>query len=683
MNQARFTSTVKRITDYVRKSSRTLRFRLAVLIMIMAWVPLISLSAYQVKQFMDETDRSIHEHQLDIARSNATVMNNWLKDKIAGTQEFIKNHPEVADQPIAAASSTAIQSIKQTDPEIQTTYASTAAGLIPSTNGNLDITKRDYFIKAKESKNPAISDVLWIEATKSQNITIAVPLFNTKKEFTGIIGNLLILDALKSTLGEIKVGETGYGFMLSGSGTFIYHPDASMVGQNYDKVLEGTSVKTVISEEILVKDEGFIRYTDDHGIRKMASFSTVPLTGWKVVVTVPGDEVFGAVDKAIHTSVILIVVVSLMLILLSAMLAAYIARPVTRVAQHVNILAQADFTAELHPLLLKRKDEIGNLARSVKTMSASMSQLVHQVVEESNNVRANMAVSSDNLSALGAQVEEVSATTEQMSAGMEETAAMTQEMNATSKEIEMAITSISSKAQEGSDRAEEISRRALQMKEGAVQSRNSAEEIRAVIESESRQAIEQAAAVKEIDTLTNSILEITNQTNLLALNAAIEAARAGESGRGFAVVAGEIRKLAENSRVTASKIQDVTKQVVSSVEDLTESSEKALRFLETTVIRDYNTLVETGQQYYRDSETIQELVTDFSSTAEELLASTQNLLQAIQEVTLSNQEGAESTQDIAEKSSGVMKQSVRVKELMHETESTVTRLLTAVSRFKV
>ncbi|MBU3110281.1 hypothetical protein KPL55_01800 [Clostridium lacusfryxellense] len=124
--------------------------------------------------------------------------------------------------------------------------------------------------------------------------------------------------------------------------------------------------------------------------------------------------------------------------------------------------------------------------------------------------------------------------------------------------------------------------------------------------------------IDKVVTLADSILQIASKTNLLALNAAIEATRAGEEGKGFAVVADEVRKLAENSKNTVKEIQRVTMVVVASVENLSESSAEVLAFIDNQVVKDYVAMLKTGEEYNKDAEFINNLVTDFSANAEEL-----------------------------------------------------------------
>lgn len=151
-------------------------------------------------------------------------------------------------------------------------------------------------------------------------------------------------------------------------------------------------------------------------------------------------------------------------------------------------------------------------------------------------------------------------------------------------------------------------------------------------QTQAEKAIKESNAVEQINVLSDAILEISSQTNLLALNAAIEAARAGEAGRGFSVVAEQIRKLAEESNETVSKIQAVTNTVIFSVENLSSGSSEILDFIDTKVKRDYEGLVSTGEQYNEDSVSMSSLMNDFSSTAEELATSVQNTMKIINEI---------------------------------------------------
>ena len=126
-------------------------------------------------------------------------------------------------------------------------------------------------------------------------------------------------------------------------------------------------------------------------------------------------------------------------------------------------------------------------------------------------------------------------------------------------------------------------------------------------------ALENAKVIDQIYELAGVIMNVVSQTNLLSLNASIEAARAGEAGKGFAVVAGEIGALAEQSRQTVIKIQEVTQEVTEAVQNLSTNARKLLDFVVKDVTADYREFLTIGEQYKKDGASVDELMSEFST----------------------------------------------------------------------
>lgn len=395
------------------------------------------------------------------------------------------------------------------------------------------------------------------------------------------------------------------------------------------------------------------------------------------------DVEFDAVrKKAIFSSLIISGTAAVLLILGSVLIIRSIIQPIAYTVSVLNRIAGGDVSFSIEPAY-RTTDELGQMLVATGEMITNLRNTLNGVISETGHVRNALSTSNNLVSELMFNVEEISATTQELSAGMEETAAATEEMNATSMDIERAVESIASSAAEGAKAAELISKRALKLSADFEESSGSANRVFGSVKEKLEVALDQASAVKQINALSDSILQITSQTNLLALNAAIEAARAGEAGRGFAVVADEIRKLAEDSKNTVTEIQAVTSVVVSSVENLTESANGLLDFVSRTVMKDYGAMKGGAVEYQQDAQYLNNLVGDFSATSEELLASIQGILKAIDEVTAAANEGAEGTTGIANKASAIAQ---RTSDLVRQSDGAMgnTDSLTEwVNRFKV
>jgi len=131
------------------------------------------------------------------------------------------------------------------------------------------------------------------------------------------------------------------------------------------------------------------------------------------------------------------------------------------------------------------------------------------------------------------------------------------------------------------------------------------------------------------------------------------------------------------------EIQEVTKVVVSSVENLVQSSEEILRFIDNQVVGDYKMLVQTGEQYNTDAHTVNNLVSDFTATASKLSVGMGSMVTAIKEITSANNEAAEGANNIAQKGSEMVKKATDVMELAQGSKESNDKLLEMVQRFKI
>ena len=373
----------------------------------------------------------------------------------------------------------------------------------------------------------------------------------------------------------------------------------------------------------------------------------------------------------------------IIVVLLLIMIIISIIRPLKKCISSIGVMEQGDFSQAMGTALLKRRDDFGKLAASLESMRNEMSGLIGEVKSQATEITRMVQEIDDNIQALDEEIENVSATTEELAAGMEETAASSEEINAMSHEIESAAKSIATRSQDGATEADDIRDRAVGIKKTTTENDERTKAIHAEINEGLTKALEDIKIVDQIGVLAESIMEITGQTNLLALNASIEAARAGEAGKGFAVVADEIRVLAEQSKAAVVHIQDVTKNVVESVTNLADGAKKLLEFVGTDVVDSFAGFSGMADSYSNDAGSIDALVTDFSASSEQLLASINGVMDAIGEVSKAATEGATGTNDIAEKTGVVVEKAAEIKEKAEAAHAAADKLHQNVEHFIV
>ena len=285
--------------------------------------------------------------------------------------------------------------------------------------------------------------------------------------------------------------------------------------------------------------------------------------------------------------------------------------------------------------------KLQTIFKAVVTNSARMERVV-------DDVRQSVQTSNSSVSDLSALTEELSATMQDIS---ENASVINENTESVAKEVEI----IAQKTDELSDYTKEMKTHAQSMESVARTNMESTDKKVSEILDVLQQAIEESDSVKQVNTLTNDILNIASQTNLLALNASIEAARAGEAGKGFAVVATEISQLAAASQEAANNIQRINGVVTNAVNNLAENANGLVKYMNDSILPEFERFVESGGEYKDKASYIEETMTDFKDKTDSLKKSMTEISASINTISHAISEGvngvvsaADSTQLIVE-----------------------------------
>ncbi len=578
-----------------------------------------------------------------------------------------------------------------------------------------DRSSRWWFIKSKEEKKPFVSKSYFSLTGNIPVTTICMPIYDENETFVGVMGADIKLDVLQSIIEKYSEGSK-HAFVIDGEGVVIAHHDKLQVSELYNyKTMTKTVLKMdadgkvvtdekgnqvteqlevavpavlkEITDKSLNGEAGFVTYKNSDGVEVVSAYQSIVLPGnsnnWAVVTVEDKTDAMAFINNTQRRNVVIGIGAIIIAFIIVSLSSARIINPIKKSSEYLDQIAKGDFSIDVDSSLLSRKDEIGTIVNGIHNMKNALKYLAKSIRDESTSIGDEVKNAMVNMEILNNNLEGVSAATEELAAGMEETAASSEEMATISVEIERAVRSIATRSQEGAVAAGEISKRAEQTKTNVNIARKKTHDIFLNTKAELEKAIEESKVAQQINILSESIMQITEQTNLLALNAAIEAARAGEAGRGFSVVADEIRKLAEQSKNTVIEIQQVITRVTTSVDNLSLSSNGLLTFMSTDVNNDYKTMIEVADKYNEDAKFVDNLVTEFSSTSEELLASVENILEAIDGVASAANDGAGGTTDIASKVVEVNLKSSDIMQQVIKSKVSADKLKAAISKFRI
>ncbi|MDY6793723.1 MAG: HAMP domain-containing methyl-accepting chemotaxis protein [Actinomycetota bacterium] len=367
-------------------------------------------------------------------------------------------------------------------------------------------------------------------------------------------------------------------------------------------------------------------------------------------------DVFGGDFMALTIIYLIITLTVIMVaIILTKLTLESITDPLKRLKEAANLVSEGDLTIKVE---VASSDEIGALSVAFSSMIASLHSISSRSLDAAEETSGGATGVTATAEEVQASLDQLTSIIQQLAENASREASMAEEVYSLTTEICEALESSSSQADMGVEVSQTSSTLAEEGRKDAMAAIERMGKVRESIDETARVIRSLGEQSDEIEIIVELINNIADQTNLLALNAAIEAARAQEHGRGFSVVAEEVRKLAEESTQSTSRIsslvRDIQKNTSVAVEATQKGTEevsagmKAVEVAGDTLDKIYDfilkaeevsaTIAETSQRHLELGNRIMKSMEDIRNIAEQNASSTEEISASAEEQSAAMQE---------------------------------------------
>jgi methyl-accepting chemotaxis protein len=490
-------------------------------------------------------------------------------------------------------------------------------------------------------------------------LTITFASAFTSSGMEGVLG----LDMNYSSLVNL-ISNTVY----EGQFNYIVDSDGTLIASSGDLSFDYKSIPKDSKDKNIVTVDDRIFYFKDFDNKDWTLYSTIPLS------LISSTSFDNSINIAILALVVFIVA-----IVLSYFFMRSVIRPIKDLSEKVNSFGNGDLTVDFKT---NKNDEISIIAKELDSMANNL----RESLIEFRNIGEKIETSSQSLSEISnknaLENKNILDQTEMIEHDTESSASAVEQVTGGVQEVASSAGSISKEAQNLNEYAEDTYNNTSDGLKAIGKIKNVIED--AVNQSNNTQKSVEIlnSNTADIESIIETIDNITEQTSLLALNAAIEAARAGEAGKGFAVVADEIRKLADDSKSSTEKIAQVLDKIKNNTKTVNDGTNKTVGIIHE-IDDEMQNISDRFNKIYSKIEDMNNGIENLTASSEEQSASSEEMSSAMDRVAGSIQEITEKISLTIDSVNKQQNESEKVELSSKELHELSTQLNKNINKFKL
>ena len=332
-------------------------------------------------------------------------------------------------------------------------------------------------------------------------------------------------------------------------------------------------------------------------------------------------------------------------------------------------------TKETYDQIIRLRDAVRGIVINLENNIMEVNTKMQNLTITADNATRAIEDGSKGVQQIAQNATKVSSNAEKASQGVDQIAKAMQDMSAAVQEITSSMESVSGLSKQTNDLSRSGAALAGKAEKSMGEITTTSDKVYEIVADVEKQ-------MGEISKIVILIRELANQTNLLALNAAIEAARAGDAGRGFAVVATEVKSLAQESRNSAERIEEM----IASLKKSTQSASEAMSNAKSVVEQGSIMVTETLHSFNEIAAAVERVAssaTEVAAATEEQAATTEEITASVSEVADLVEQTAKEASDAAaatEESSAALDEIAR---MVKTVDQVAVEAMEANKKFKV
>ncbi len=563
--------TLRKATNKLLIKKNTLRAQLLFVMVTITLIPIIAISSSTyITTFGKITDLSLNS-----LKASSVNTKNSVDVKISSIDSIIKG---VSSQPDFLVALETVNSSRKLDTEIYSNIqlsmknavegsgkiinsmylCDTSGRIIAAGSKNYKLFKdknfydKEMFEKIRKIKK---DEIMVGEPVYSKELDkLVIPVSKPVRSLAAFAGSITALVDYNNFFSFLSIDDNSHEIVVVDSNqNIIFHQDNKRINSR---------ISNASLSKYLSRDSTALHITyNDQDSRKAIYMNKSAITGWTICSQTQYSTVMASVRQYVLMISVVVMVTLGVTLLVSILYSKHISKPVVELTRQIQKIEEGNFEVSLYD---SRVDihEINSLREHFNNMTINLKKLIMGISSASKEIEAMSDIMYETACSSIKQTENTRVSVDGISENIKKQAYDTKRVAfgigslakqiATSKELSQNVysylSSLNNAAHNGKAQIDKLD---------TISSRN----LRSTaIMNDIATKLQQQ--MKQINTVTSTIQNITKQTHLLSLNATIEASRAGEAGKGFSVVAQEIKGLSEQTGVEAGTVKNMLESIV-------------------------------------------------------------------------------------------------------------------------